>query len=112
MSDCLFCRIVAGELPAKVLYQDDDVMAFHDINPQAPLHALIIPRKHIATLAELPEEDTELAGKLFQVAKKIAAEQGYAESGYRVIMNCGKHGGQVVYHIHLHLLAGKQLHGL
>lgn len=112
MSDCLFCRIAAGELPANVLYQDDDVMAFHDINPQAPLHALIIPRKHIATLAELPAEDTELAGKLFQVAKHIAAEQGHAENGYRVIMNCGKHGGQVVYHIHLHLLAGKQLHGL
>ncbi len=109
MSNCLFCRIAAGEIPAKLIYQDEDVLAFHDINPQAPLHALIIPRKHIATINDLQADDAALVGKLFLVAKQIAAEQGYDEDGYRVVMNCGVHAGQSVFHIHLHLLAGRPL---
>lgn len=109
MSNCLFCRIAAGEIPAKLIYQDEDVLAFHDINPQAPLHALIIPRKHIATINDLQADDAALVGKLFLVAKQIAAEQGYDEDGYRVVMNCGVQAGQSVFHIHLHLLAGRPL---
>ena len=109
MSNCLFCRIAAGEIPAKLIYQDEDVLAFHDINPQAPLHALIIPRKHIATINDLQADDAALVGKLFLVAKQIAAEQGYDEDGYRVVMNCGVYAGQSVFHIHLHLLAGRPL---
>lgn len=109
MSNCLFCRIAAGEIPAKLIYQDEDVLAFHDINPQAPLHALIIPRKHIATINDLQADDAALVGQLFLVAKQIAAEQGYDEDGYRVVMNCGVQAGQSVFHIHLHLLAGRPL---
>lgn len=109
MSNCLFCHIVAGEIPAKIAYKDDDVLAFHDINPQAPLHVLIIPRKHIATINDLATDDAELVGRLYLAAKKIAAEAGYAEEGYRVVMNCGADAGQTVFHIHLHLLAGRHL---
>ena len=108
MSQCLFCRIAAGEIPAKIVYQDEDVVAFNDINPQAPLHALIIPRKHIATNNDLQAEDAVLAGKLFLAAKQIAAEQGYAD-GYRIVMNSGANSGQAVFHIHLHLIAGRAL---
>lgn len=109
MSQCLFCRIAAGEIPAKVLYSDEDVIAFQDINPQAPLHALVIPRKHIATINDIPPEDAALVGKLFLVAKQIAKELGYADDGYRVVMNCGLDAGQTVFHIHLHVLAGRAL---
>ena len=109
MSQCLFCRIVAGEIPAKVLYSDEDVIAFQDINPQAPLHALVIPRKHIATINNIQPEDAALVGKLFLVAKQIAKELGYADDGYRVVMNCGLDAGQTVFHIHLHVLAGRAL---
>ncbi len=109
MSNCLFCRIVAGEIPAKIAYEDNDVIAFHDINPQAPLHVLVIPRKHIATINDLAVEDAELVGKLYLAAKKIAADAGYAEDGYRTVMNCGADAGQTVFHIHLHLLAGRHL---
>ncbi len=109
MSNCLFCRIAAGEIPAKLAYEDDDVVAFHDINPQAPLHVLIIPRQHIATINDLTADNAELVGKLFLAAKKIAADAGYAENGYRVTMNCGADAGQTVFHIHLHLLAGRVL---
>lgn len=109
MSNCLFCRIVAGDIPAKIAYQDDDVVAFHDINPQAPLHVLVIPRKHIATINDLQADDAEVVGKLFLAAKKIAREAGYEEDGYRVVMNCGADAGQTVFHIHLHLLAGRRL---
>ena len=109
MSNCLFCRIVAGDIPAKIAYQDDDVVAFHDINPQAPLHVLVIPRKHIATINDLQADDAEVVGKLFLAAKKIAREAGYEEDGYRVVMNCGADAGQAVFHIHLHLLAGRRL---
>lgn len=109
MSNCLFCRILAGEIPAKIAYEDTDVVAFHDINPQAPLHVLIIPRKHIASINNIAPDDAALVGKLFLAAKKIAAEAGYVENGYRVVMNCGEDAGQTVFHIHLHLLAGRAL---
>ncbi len=109
MSDCLFCRIIAGEIPAKIAYQDDDVVAFHDISPQAPLHVLVIPRKHIAMINDLQPDDASVVGKLFLAAKKVAADAGYAESGYRVVMNCGRDAEQTVFHIHLHVLAGRAL---
>ena len=109
MSQCLFCRIAAGEIPANILYSDEDVLAFRDINPQAPLHALFIPRKHIATINDLQADDAALVGKLFLAAKQVAKEAGYAEDGYRVVMNCGLDAGQTVFHIHLHILAGRAL---
>lgn len=109
MSNCLFCRIVAGEIPARIAYEDGDVVAFHDINPQAPLHVLIIPRKHIATINDLEEGDALLVGKLYLAAQKIVQASGYADDGYRVVMNCGVDAGQTVFHIHLHLLAGRHL---
>ena len=109
MSQCLFCRIAAGEIPANILYSDEDVLAFRDINPQAPLHALVIPRKHIATINDLQADDAALVGKLFLAAKQVAKEAGHAEDGYRVVMNCGLDAGQTVFHIHLHVLAGRAL---
>lgn len=109
MSHCLFCRIVAGEILAKIAYEDDDVIAFHDLNPQAPLHVLVIPRKHIATINDIQPDDAALIGKLMLAAKQVAADAGYADDGYRVVMNCGADAGQTVFHIHLHLLAGRYL---
>lgn len=108
MSDCLFCKIITGDIPSDVVYENEHVLAFKDINPKAPFHVLIIPKKHIATLSDLEGEDTELAGRLFLTAKTIADEQGFADDGYRVQMNCGEGGGQVVFHMHLHLMAGKK----
>ncbi|TVQ72505.1 MAG: histidine triad nucleotide-binding protein [Oceanospirillales bacterium] len=107
--DCLFCKIVAGDIPADIIYQDDLAVAFMDINPQAPFHALIIPRKHIATLNDVSSEDREIVGHLHWVAAKLAEQNGFAADGYRVVFNCNTHGGQTVYHIHLHLLGGKPL---
>jgi histidine triad (HIT) family protein len=109
MSDCLFCNIIAGDIPSEKVYEDDDVYAFRDINPVAPLHVLIIPKKHIATINALETGDAGLAGKLYLAAKHIAAKEGYAEEGYRTVMNCGEKAGQTVFHIHLHLLAGRDL---
>jgi histidine triad (HIT) family protein len=109
MRDCIFCQIRDGKLGAKVVYQDDDVLAFEDINPQAPTHVVIIPRKHIATLNDLTPGDAELMGRLHLVARGIAADRGHAEPGYRVVMNCNREAGQSVFHIHLHLLAGRRL---
>ncbi len=105
MSDCLFCKIVCGDIPAKVAYENNDVIAFHDINPQAPTHILIIPKKHIATLNDINDaiDDTLLMGKLMRTAQQLAREYGFADDGYRIVMNCNPHGGQEVYHIHLHL---------
>ena len=105
--DCLFCKILAGDVPSEVVYEDQHVLAFNDIYPKAPFHVLIIPKKHISTLNDLEDSDTLLAGRLFSVAKKIAAEQGFADDGYRMMMNCGKGGGQIIFHMHLHLMAGK-----
>jgi len=106
---CVFCKIVNKELPAKVVYEDDLVMAFHDINPQAPVHILVIPKEHVPTLNDLEERHRELIGHIFLVIKKIAGELGIAESGYRVIVNCNRDGGQEVYHLHYHLLGGKPM---
>ncbi|WP_457755237.1 histidine triad nucleotide-binding protein [Thermovibrio ammonificans] len=106
---CVFCKIVKGELPAKVVYEDDRVMAFHDINPQAPVHVLVIPKEHIPTVNDLKEEHAELIGHIFLVIKKIAKELGIAESGYRILVNCNSDGGQEIYHLHFHLLGGKPL---
>lgn len=107
--DCLFCKIVAGEIPATRIYEDDEVIAFNDINPQAPTHALIIPRKHIATLNDAEENDKSVLGAMSLAAAKIAQQEGFALSGYRTVMNANNDGGQTVYHIHLHLLGGKPL---
>lgn len=107
--DCLFCKIINKEIPAEILYEDDRVIAFRDINPQAPFHALVIPRKHIPTLNDIADEDCELVGYMLKVAGDIAEEHGFAEDGYRTVFNCNSHGGQTVYHIHLHLLGGKPL---
>jgi histidine triad (HIT) family protein len=109
MSDCLFCRIAAGEVPASIVHQDDRVVAFDDVNPQAPLHVLLIPRRHIATLDNLAGDDDRLVGELIRRAAVIARERGYADSGYRTVFNCQADAGQSVFHIHLHLLAGRRL---
>ncbi|AQU02840.1 MAG: histidine triad nucleotide-binding protein [Dehalococcoides mccartyi] len=108
---CIFCQIVKGEIPAQIVYRDEDLVAFKDINPQSPVHILIIPRRHIANLTELDEADTELAGKMILLAGKLAREMDIAESGYRLVINSGREGGQVVNHLHLHLLGGRQLGG-
>ncbi len=106
---CVFCKIVKGEIPAKVVYEDEKVMAFHDINPQAPVHVLVIPKEHIPTVNDLKEERKELIGHIFTVIKEIAKELGIAESGYRVLVNCNRDGGQEIYHLHFHLLGGAPL---
>jgi len=107
--DCIFCKIVAGEVPADILYQDEGLIAFPDINPLAPTHLLIIPRKHIPTLADLSEADSALIGEMVNVANQLAREKGISESGYRLVINSGRQGGQGVPHLHLHLLGGRQL---
>jgi histidine triad (HIT) family protein len=107
--DCLFCEIIQGKKPAKIIYEDDLVIAFDDISPKAPIHKLIVPRKHIATINDLTPEDNELIGHMTQVAKKLAKENKIDESGYRILMNCNSDAGQVVFHIHMHLLGGRSL---
>lgn len=109
MSETIFTKIINKEIPADIVYEDDISLAFKDIQPTAPVHILIIPKKPIATINDMQEDDKELFGHLFWVAKKIAADLGIAEDGYRVVMNCNEYGGQSVYHIHLHLIAGKAL---
>ena len=109
MTDCLFCKMVSGEIKPDTVYEDEEILAFNDINPQAPMHVLVIPKKHIATLNDTEESDSRVLGTLSRVAASIAAKSGFAEEGYRVIMNCNQAGGQAVYHIHLHLLAGRQM---
>jgi len=106
---CLFCRIASGEIPASKVYEDTDVLAFNDINPRAPLHVLVIPKQHIATTNDLAETDEALVGKLVRTAAALAAQKGYADRGYRVVFNCNAEAGQTVFHIHLHLLAGRNL---
>ena len=108
-SDCLFCQIAAGEIPATLVYQDDQVVAFNDIAPQAPHHVLIIPRRHIATTLDLEDEDRDLVGHIFQVAGRIADDLGIAEEGFRLVNNCNEAGGQVVWHLHFHLLGGRAM---
>ena len=109
MTDCLFCRIVEGDIPAALVHQDESLVAFKDLNPQAPLHVLIVPKRHIATLNDLEPGDDALVGSMFRSAASIAREHGYSERGYRAVFNCNREAGQSVFHIHLHLLAGRGL---
>jgi histidine triad (HIT) family protein len=109
MKDCLFCKVIAREIPGQIVFEDDDLLAFRDINPQAPLHVLIVPKRHIATLNDLTPADDVLVGKVFRRAATLAAENGYADRGYRTVFNCNREAGQSVFHIHLHVLAGRSL---
>ncbi len=106
MEDCLFCKIIKGEIPSNKVYEDEEILAFKDINPVAPIHILVIPKKHIDSLVHMEKEDEIIVGKIYGVINKIAEEQGFKENGYRVIVNCGKDAGQEVMHLHFHLLAG------
>ena len=105
--DCLFCKILAGVIPAETIYESDTAIAFRDINPQAPTHVLIIPRKHIATINDIDAGDHEIVGSLYSAAAKIANDEGFADEGYRAVMNCNAGAGQSVFHLHLHLLGGR-----
>ncbi len=107
--DCLFCKMVKGEIKPDVVYEDEHVLAFRDINPQGPTHILVIPKEHIPTINDLEDRHAEVMGRLFLAAKKVAESEGIAESGYRTVINCNKHGGQEVYHIHLHVIGGRQM---
>lgn len=108
-SDCIFCRIIAGELPSNRVYEDDAVIAFRDIHPQAPVHVLVVPREHVASLSDLGEEHRELAGRLLGAVPEVARAAGGVENGYRLIVNNGRDGGQTVPHLHLHILGGRTL---
>lgn len=110
MSDCLFCKIAAKTIPAKLVHEDDRAVAFDDINPQAPAHTLVIPRRHVASVAELNEADAGLLGHLLLVGNQVAKQKGIAEGGYRLVVNTGRNGGQTVFHLHLHLLGGRPMH--
>lgn len=110
MSDCLFCKIIEKTIPAKIVYEDEQALAFEDINPQAPVHILVIPRKHISTILDLEEEDNNRLGHVFKVVNKIARDKGIAERGFRLVTNCNPESGQTVYHIHFHLLGGRPMH--
>ena len=107
--DCIFCQIIAGKVPADIVYQDDDIIAFRDINPEAPVHVLIVPKKHIPSLAHLSEAESSLVGHMVTTAAQIAKREGVSERGYRLAVSCGEEGGQVVPHLHLHLLGGRRL---
>jgi len=107
--ECIFCRIVAGEVPGDIVYQDENFLAFRDIMPKAPIHVLIIPKTHITSAVELTEEQQKLAGRLIIIAKNLAEKEGIAKKGYRLVINCGPEGGQVVPHLHLHLIGGRKL---
>ena len=107
--DCLFCKILSGDIPADIVYKSETNIAFRDINPQASTHVLIIPRKHIATINDIAEDDHEIVGSLYSTARIIAEAEGIAEEGYRAVMNCNEGAGQTVFHIHLHLLGGRKL---
>lgn len=107
--DCLFCKILKKEIPSKIVFEDPDLLAFKDVQPQAPTHILIIPKKHIATLNDLNKEDQGLVGKMVLTAQKLAKDLGISEKGYRTVFNCNAFGGQSVYHVHLHLLGGRSM---
>jgi histidine triad (HIT) family protein len=109
VTDCIFCRMVQGEIPVQTILETDSVLAFHDLNAQAPVHALVIPRRHIATLDAAQETDREILGELMLTGAEVARRLGCAETGYRAVMNCHQDGGQSVYHIHLHILGGRRL---
>ncbi len=107
--DCLFCKIIEKKIPAKIVYEDEKVLAFKDVSPQAPVHVLIIPKKHIATSLDIEEADNELVGHMYQIANKLAKQSGIADSGFRLVMNCHADAGQTVFHIHLHMLGGRSM---
>ena len=109
MGDCIFCKIIKGEIPSKKVYEDEEILAFYDINPVTPIHILVIPKKHIASLADIQKEDEVLVGKIYGVINKISEDLEFKKDGYRVIVNCGENGGQEVMHMHFHILAGKKL---
>ncbi len=109
MENCLFCRIVSRDIPADIIHEDDQVIAFRDVNPQTPVHVLIVPHRHISTVNDLTDKDQSLTGHMILTAGQIAMQLGIDDSGYRLIMNCNQEGGQTVFHIHLHLLGGRQL---
>ena len=107
--DCIFCQIVSGKLPTDIVYQDEEAIAFRDIEPQAPVHLIIIPRRHIPSLVQLSQADLSLVGHMVDIANQLAKREGVAQSGYRLVMNCGDEGGQLVPHLHMHLLGGRRL---
>ena len=109
MEDCLFCKIIKGEIPSTKVYEDDEILAFRDIHPVAPVHILVIPKKHISILTDLKQEDEAVVGKIYSVINKIAKQENIFEKGFRVIVNCGEDGGQEVKHLHFHLIGGKKL---
>lgn len=109
MEDCLFCKIVKKEIPSDIIYEDDDVLAFKDIHPVAPIHVLVIPKRHISMVTELTEEDGELLGKIYSAINYVAEKEGIKEKGFRIIINCGEDGGQAIGHLHFHVLGGKKL---
>ncbi len=109
MSECIFCRIIEGDAPGEIVYQDDLVTAFRDIHPVAPVHVLIVPNQHFASLNDMTTEDEALAGRMILVARKLAEQEGVLEEGYRLIVNTGSHGGQVIHHLHLHLIGGQRM---
>ncbi|MGY6274549.1 histidine triad nucleotide-binding protein [Methylomonas sp. MgM2] len=108
MPDCLFCKMINGEIKPDVVFEDDKVLAFRDINPQAPMHVLVVPKQHIVNLNALG--DAELGGHLLKIAAKVASQEGYADSGYRSVFNCNNDAGQTVHHLHLHVLGGRRMH--
>lgn len=110
MTDCIFCKIAEKKIPSKIVHEDDKVVAFDDVNPQAPTHVLVIPRKHVASIAELNEADSGLLAHLMMTGNKIAKQKGIAEGGYRIVVNTGRNGGQTVLHLHLHVLGGRAMH--
>lgn len=109
MEDCIFCKIIKREIPSSIVYEDSEIIAFRDVNPQAPIHILVIPKKHIEALVNLTEEDEKVVGKIYTVINKIARQEGIDKKGFRVIVNCGEDGGQEVKHLHFHILGGKKL---
>ncbi len=109
MEDCIFCKIINKQIPSTIVYEDEEILAFKDIHPVAPVHILVIPKKHVKSIMELQQEDEKTIGKIYSVIKQIATEQNIANDGFRVIVNCGENGGQEVGHIHFHLIGGKKL---
>jgi len=109
VADCLFCKIAAGQIPATIVYQDDRLVAFKDLNPQAPMHVLVIPRRHVSSLNDLTAQDDALVGEMIRRAGLLAGEQGYGDRGYRTVFNCNADAGQTVFHVHLHVLGGRSL---
>ena len=110
MSDCLFCKIAEKKIPSKIVHEDDKAVAFEDVNPQAPTHVLVIPRKHVASIAELNDADAGLLSHLMLTGAKVAKQKGIADGGYRIVVNTGRNGGQTVFHLHLHVLGGRPMH--